>query len=194
MKKIGLTGGIGSGKSTVARIFLALGIPVYFSDDRSKTLLDSHPVLQKELKAAFGKSIYQKDLIDRAAFAALIFSDPIKLEQANAIIHPFVRKDFQIWVAAQATSYVINEAAILFETGRYASLDATILVTAPESLRIKRVAFRDNQTDSAIRNRMQNQWSDSKKTPLADFIIENDEKTGVIRQVLTIDQKIRSKH
>jgi dephospho-CoA kinase len=193
MKRIGLTGGIGSGKSTIAKVFEALDIPIYLADDRSKELLNTSETLKTELMHAFGKGIYSKGMIQRDVFARLLFGDTRKVLQANQIIHPFVRNDFVAWAVQQNAPYVIMEAAILFETEGFKSMDATVLVTAPEKLRLQRIMQRDRTELAAIRNRMKHQWKDDEKIPLADYVIVNDEKEPVLPQVLMIDKKLRKR-
>lgn len=183
---VGITGGIGSGKSTVSKIFKALGSPVYNSDIRSKTLLNTNAELKNRLVAVFGNKIYTTTGIDRSYFASVIFNNKDLLDQSNRIIHPFVKKDFEDWVRTQTAAYVIKESAILFETGIYKQLDKTILVTAPEKLRIKRVINRDQIPVKVILERIKNQWDDAQKESLADFVIRNDEKHLLLPQVLEI--------
>lgn len=187
---VGVTGGIGSGKSTVASIFNALGVPVYNSDIRSKELLNTNSELKSRLIEQFGEEIYTSSGIDRKHFAALIFKDKKLLEISNSIIHPYVKKDFEDWVSAQSFTYSIKESAILFETGIYKQLDKIVLVTASEELRIKRVAERDQIPEEVVLERIKNQWEDAKKIPLADFTILNDETELLLPQVLKIHQAL----
>lgn len=190
MKTIGLTGGIGSGKSTVLAIFKALSIPVYKADERSKLLLNNNDLLKSKLEHEFGE-IYKDGKIDKVLFASIIFSNEQKRALANSIIHPFVREDFKSWLEVQNSPYVIQEAAILFETGAYKLFDFTILITAPEELRIKRIHLRDKSETEEIKKRMESQWKDEAKIPLSDFQILNDEKHSLIKQVLAIDSALR---
>ena len=189
---VGITGGIGSGKSTVALIFEALEIAVYNSDIRSKVLLNSKKKLKNSLIEEFGKEIYLTTGIDRPYFASLIFNDKDKLARSNQIVHPFVKKDFEDWVKVQTSSYVIKESAILFETGIYRQLDKTILVTAPEKLRVKRVIKREQIPVNVVLERINNQWPDTKKENLADFVILNDEKNLLLPQVLQIHKVLKN--
>ena len=186
MMIVGITGGIGCGKSTVARIFETLEIAVYNSDIRSKVLLNTKAELKTSLIAEFGKEIYTATGINRSYFASLIFNNKDKLARSNQIIHPFVRKDFEDWVKVQTSSYVIKESAILFETGIYQQLDKTILVTAPEKLRINRVMKREHIPVKVVLERINNQWKDVKKEALADYVIVNDETQLLLPQVLEI--------
>ena len=172
-KIIGLTGGIGSGKTTIARYFESLGVPVYIADDEAKKILFT-PGAIDELKAAFGQEIFSDSVPDRQKLAALVFNDPEKLKILNAIIHPKVQEHFTNWVNNyKDKSFVIKEAAILFESGSYKDCDKIILVTAPEEVRIQRVMRRDNVSREMVKERMQNQWSDTKKSALSDYIITN---------------------
>lgn len=190
MKTVGLTGGIGSGKSTILSIFKALEVPAYIADERSKNLLNNNSELRSKLEEKFG-SIYKEDKIDTALFASIIFSDESKRLEANQIIHPFVREDFQSWAKKQNSDYIIQEAAILFETGIYKLFDFTILITAPEEIRIQRIQHRDKSQIEDIKKRISSQWNDEKKIPLCDFQIINDGKHSLIKQVLLIDSELR---
>ena len=183
MKKIGLTGGIGSGKSTIARILLAMDYPVYFSDERSKFLTDNHPIIREEIMRLVGKEIYVNQQLDRKALASAIFNDETLRRKVNEIIHPIVRVDFEEWSALQSKALVFNEAAILFETGATDRFDAMVLVTAPEELRIKRVMQRDKCTHEEVLRRMQSQWSDERKKQFADVVLINDDALPLIVQV-----------
>jgi dephospho-CoA kinase len=183
VKKIGLTGGIGAGKSTVAHILLAMGYPVYFSDDRSKQLTQTHPEIRKGLTELIGEQIYKGNQLDRSALALAIFSDDTLRVKVNQIIHPIVRLDFDLWVEEQTYPLVFNEAAILFETGASERFDAMILVTAPEELRIQRVMKRDLCSREEVVNRIKHQWTDEQKMQSADVVIVNDDVQPIIKQV-----------
>ena len=189
MKNIGLTGGIGSGKSTIVKIFSILGVPCYIADERSKELLDQNEILKKMLIESFG-DIYKDGKMDRQAFANIIFKDEGKRKLANEIIHPFVREDYAEWMAGQDADYVIQEAAILFETNAYTLFDKNILLVAPEDLRVQRIHRRDKASIDSINERLKAQWSDDKKEALADFIINNDGKHSVLDQVLEIHHQL----
>ncbi len=175
MKIVGLTGGIGSGKTKVAFFFENKGVPIYIADEKAKILTNSSEFIRKKMIALLGKDAYISDKINRDYIAKKIFSDKILLQKVNAIIHPKVTEDFLKWCSKQKGPYCIKESAILFENGNYKSCDHNILVTAPETIRINRVMKRDQLTEFEIRNRMKNQWSDHKKRLLADTIIENIE-------------------
>lgn len=173
MKIIGLTGGIGSGKTTVAGFFAELGVPVYIADIEAKRLTQNSKVIRKKLIALLGPETYNEAGLNRKFVAQIIFNDKELLQQVNSIIHPKVARHFERWVEKQTAPYCIKEAAILFENGGYKNCDATILVTAPLAQRVERVLKRDDTTTEAIEDRISNQWSDEKKLHLADFHIEN---------------------
>lgn len=191
MKTIGITGGIGSGKSTVAKIFVSMGYPVYNSDVRAKDILNVNPKVISKISNLFGKNIYNDGEIDRKKLASIVFGDKEKLAKLNAIVHPAVGEDFETWRANQTTSFVLKESAILFETGIYKKLDSIILVTSPIKTRIERIQIRDNSTQKEIESRIQNQWLDEKKIPLSNFIIDNSGEILIIPQVLQIIEKIK---
>ncbi len=172
MKFVGLTGGIGSGKSTVAKMFQNLGVPVYIADKEAKELMHTPAVIQKVSKL-LGDSSYVEGILNRPYIASRVFEDKELLGKLNAIVHPVVKKHFKEWMKEQEGVYVIKEAAILFENGGYKDCDKTILVTAPESLRINRVMQRDAVLEEEVKSRIKNQWPDSKKVKLADEIIKN---------------------
>ncbi len=173
MKVIGLTGGIGSGKTTVANMFIALGIPVYIADVEAKKLMNNEPTLQKKIIKLLGSNAYRDGKLNRQFIADTIFNDKEVLKKMNAIIHPAVANHFEDWKNSQRSAYVIKEAAILFENQGYKQCDYTILVVAPQEIRIKRVQKRDHSTRKEILDRIKNQWGDAKKKQLADFVIKN---------------------
>ena len=183
MKRIGITGGIGAGKSLVAEIIKAMGYPVYNSDERAKELTDSNPKIKEGLIHLFGIEIYQNDTLNKFALAQAIFSDESLREKVNALIHPIVREDFNLWALAQNNSLVFNESAILFETGSFKNFDAIILVYAPKELRIKRIMKRDNCSENEVLKRMNSQFSDEEKYQLTEFRVLNDEQTPLLVQV-----------
>lgn len=194
MLTIGITGGIGSGKTTVCSIFELLGIPVYYADDASRKLLVTDPAIKEKVVAAFGSGILDEDKqISRKKTAALVFGHAENLAKLNAIMHPAVALDFEKWVKAHATYvYIIKEAAILFESGTYQQMDRIITVTAPEKLRVLRVVKRDHVKEEEVRSRMQAQWSDEEKTKRSTYVVVNDEEHLVIPQVLELHKKILS--
>jgi dephospho-CoA kinase len=187
MLKVGLTGNIGSGKTTVARLFEIIGVPVYNADQQGRFISQRSDIV-KGITQIFGSAILNADgLLDRKAVAAIAFNDASKLKQLNAIIHPQIRTDFIEWCNARLTAtYVIHESAILFESGLSTMFDKTIMVTAPDALKLERVMSRDGASEKDILNRMANQWSDSKKAALSDFVITNDGKNSLVEQVFAI--------
>ncbi|RPG65441.1 MAG: dephospho-CoA kinase [Flavobacteriaceae bacterium TMED42] len=190
MKIIGLTGGIGSGKSVVLSVFSSFGVPCYESDNRAKKLMHEDLELIHQIKALFGDEIYENDKLNRSKLADLVFADKSKLERLNALVHPRVKKDFQSFVDQQDAVYVIKETAILFETGAAKDCDATILVTAPEKLRTERVMKREKTNAAHIKSRMNNQWSDEKKIQLADYVINNIDWDKTLKKIDEIHQKL----
>jgi dephospho-CoA kinase len=190
MKKIGLTGGIGSGKSTIAEVFKILNIPVYNSDDRAKALMNENQQLMKEISKIFGSHIYQNGALNRAELGAIVFKNPELLQQLNAVVHPAVGADFNSWCASQNTQYVIKEAAIIYETGINKMLDGVIAVIAPNELRIKRVLKRPGMTEELINDRMSRQLPTESLVDKANWLINNDETVLVIPQVLKVHEEI----
>lgn len=193
MKKIGITGGIGSGKSVVGQILEAMHFPVYYSDQQSKILVDTDLVIREELIKLLGKEVYLDGKLNRPFLTQQLFSNDDLRLKINQIIHPKVREAFTIWVNKQSSNLVFNEAAILFETGAYQSMDYTILVTAPLELKIERVLKRDNIAINEIQERISKQWSDEEKIPLADFVIVNDEAKPLLKQVEAVMKEVKSK-
>ncbi|MDE3740651.1 dephospho-CoA kinase [Maribacter polysaccharolyticus] len=173
MKIVALTGGIGSGKTTVAKMFKDLGVPVYNSDNEAKALMVSSKELRKAIKALLGAEAYNGKTLNREYIAKKVFGDKGLLGQLNKIVHPAVREDFLRWAAKQSTPYVIQESAIVFENGQQDFYDKIILVTAPEEVRLARVMERDKVSKSEIRARMGNQLNDTVKIGLSDYVIEN---------------------
>lgn len=190
MMRVGLTGGIGSGKSTVAGYFRDLGIPVYDSDTRARQLMEGQPSLRKDIEALLGPGAYLDGRLNRPYIAERVFGNPTLLAALNALVHPVVRRDFQQWSQQQHAPYVLQEAAVLFENGGYRQLDRTILVTAPETTRLRRVMKRDQASREAVQARMKNQWDDLKKIPLADFVIENSRREKARSQAREIHRKL----
>jgi dephospho-CoA kinase len=183
MKRIGLTGGIGSGKSFIANILEHMSFPVYYSDSRSKELTKSNPKIRMGLISLFGEEVYVEGELNTQLVATKIFQNEELRQKVNELIHPIVRKDFDDWATNQHSELVFNEAAILFETGAYKNFDSTILVSAPMELKIKRVMNRDNCSREDVLARMSKQWSDEEKMKLANFVIENDEKLPIVSQI-----------
>lgn len=193
MIKVGLTGNMGSGKSTVAEIFRVLGIPVYHADEEAKKFLGLKEVAT-ELKQQFGEKVFDGNLIDKKKLAGLVFNDQKALEVLNSIIHPRVRKGLADWMTEHHRfPYVIQEAAILFESGFHAYFDRNILVACPENVAVGRVVQRDGVSEQEVRARLRNQWPEIKKRPLANYIIENDGSQLIIPQVLKIHLELSAK-
>ncbi|MDR1199950.1 MAG: dephospho-CoA kinase [Prevotellaceae bacterium] len=190
MLKIGLTGGIGSGKTTVSKIFKAIGIPVFCADCEAKKAYSDSKV-REQIINILGKQIYISDTnIDRQLLASKIFGDRQLLEKVNGIIHPAVKRYFEEWLAEQKSPYIIHEAAILLESGFDRFMDKIIVVNAPQDLRMKRVMDRDMQSRRQIIKRMENQMSGEERNLHADFMINNDSDTPLLPQILKIHEKI----
>jgi dephospho-CoA kinase len=192
MLKIGLTGGIGSGKSTVAKIFETFGIPVYYADNAAKKLMNSNEELKQKIKLHYGEAAYKNDQLDRKYLADIVFNSPEKLELLNTLIHPVTIIDAEEWLQKQVTPYSIKEAALLFESGAAENLDYIIGVYAPQDLRIKRVIKRDGLSADEIWKRMNRQVNEEMKMKLCDFVIINNEQELLIPQVLKLHQHFSS--
>ena len=186
MLKLGITGGIGSGKSTVCKIFKSLQVPVYHADDRAKELVYTDEVLRNDIISEFGEKAFTHSTYNREYIASVVFGDKDKLEILNQIIHPRVEKDFEDWYRKQKSNYVVHEAAILFESGVYKQMDYTLFIDAPVNYRIERVMKRDEITEEQVRVRLNNQWPADKISELADWVIVNDGKTLILPQILEI--------
>jgi dephospho-CoA kinase len=188
---VGVTGGIGSGKSLVCRVIEVLGYPVFYSDHIARIITDTDPQVKKQVKELFGSNIYTDEKLNRKKVAELVFADSQLLAKLNSIIHPAVARRFEQWCMQNSDSkLVFKEAAILFETGIYRNLHKTILVTAPEELRIKRVLERDGVSESEVRARMARQMPEEEKIKLADFIIDNSSNQLILPQILSIVQTL----
>jgi dephospho-CoA kinase len=183
VKRIGLTGGIGSGKSYIAGVLEKMGYPVYYSDEQAKVLTDTHPEIRAGLISRFGTGIYSEGILNRKELAAHIFNSEPDRNFVNQLIHPVVRADFDRWCAEQHTALVFNEAAILFETGAYLQFDATVLVIAPHELRMQRIMERDRCTVEQAEARMKSQWSDEQKIPLATVVITSNGELPLVSQI-----------
>ncbi|HZK63375.1 MAG TPA: dephospho-CoA kinase [Puia sp.] len=193
MLKIGLTGGIGSGKTTVAQIFEVLGIPVYHADEAAKKLMNENPELKKGIISRFGAGAYPDGKLDRRYLAELVFSDPEKLSRLNEMVHPVTLHDADLWMRKQHSPYVVKEAAIIFEANLRSFYDFVIGVAAPESLRIERVMKRDRSTREKVLLRIRQQMDEEEKMRLCDFVIVNDEQQGILPQVLKIHELLLAK-
>jgi dephospho-CoA kinase len=189
---IGLTGGIGSGKSVVAKIFTTLGIPVFNADEEAKHMMQSNPEMKSKLIEQFGSSIYDASGLQKEKLAAIVFNDPYQLQLLNAIVHPVTIQAAKNWAAKQNSPYVIKEAALIFESGAADGLFKVIGVTAPLSLRIQRVMHRDGVSKEQVEARMQHQISDTIKMRLCDYVIENNNQQMLIPKVLELDKAIRT--
>jgi len=189
MLRIGITGGIGSGKSTVSKIFEVLGIPVYYADDASKRLMNEDEELKEKLRSTFGDKTYVDGQLDRAYVAAVVFNDPGKLVLLNSIMHPATIKDAEKWMLHQTTPYAIKEAALIFESGSQEYLDKVIGVYTPVTVRIHRVMQRDNVTREEVLSRMNKQIDEDMKMRLCDYIITNNEQELLIPQVIELHKK-----
>ena len=191
MKKIGITGGIGSGKSFIARIIERMGYPVYYSDVRSKELTNIHPVIRQGLIDLVGENVYFGGELDKKVLASAIFSNDEIRMKVNQLIHPIVRQDFEDWAKAQTSDLIFNEAAILFETGAYRNFDATILIYAPQELRLKRVLKRDIITKEEVIARMNNQMNDEEKLKMTPYSILNDGEIPVLKQLEEVIERLK---
>jgi len=193
MVKIGITGGIGSGKSTACKVFTFLGIPVFEADSVAKHLMNTDPEIRVQLINLFGKSAYLPDnTINRKYLSEIVFNNPSLLAKLNEIVHPEVHKSFNEWCQNQQAPYVLYEAAILFESGFYKTLDKTIAVVTNEEERIERVMKRDKITIEMVKQRINNQLSDEEKIKLADFVISNNDNELIIPEIVELDKKIRA--
>ena len=186
MKKIGITGGIGSGKTYISKVFTSLGIPVFNADVESKKLMITSKKLMDSVKSEFGENIYVNGNLNKEKLASIVFYDKSKLQKLNSLVHPIVKAEFEHWCTKQTSPYVIKEAAILFESKANIGLDAVICVSAPLELRIKRSMERDNSTEKEIKNRIENQISQEEKENLSDYIIVNDEKEMLLSQIIKL--------
>ena len=191
-KLVGITGGIGSGKSTVCQIFKILGIPVYAADDRAKWLMTHDSNVKGEILSLFGKSSYHENgTLNRSFLAETVFSDPEKVKQINAIVHPAVRLDFENWAKKQNAPYVLKEAALIFETGGNQQLDAVINVSSPLKIRVARVLMRDpHRSEKQVNEIINQQLPDEEKNQKADFVIKNMDNKLLIPQILDIHRKL----
>lgn len=191
--KVGITGGIGAGKTTITKVFELLGVPTYDADSRAKALVVESIALKHAIINLLGTTAYTSERqYDSMTVSQLVFAQPILLQQLNKLIHPAVALDFKDWATAQNAPYLLKEAALLIESGSYLDLDYLIVVTAPEELRIKRVNARDGRTQEQIKAIITRQLPEADKIIKADFVIKNDDLNLVIPQVLAIDSKLRS--
>jgi len=190
--RVGLTGGIGSGKSTVAQIFEVLGIPVYYADIAAKKIMNEDEGLRSAITKNFGEQAYTNDILDRKYISSIVFSDPAKLQQLNSLVHPATKKDGETWMQKQTSPYAIHEAALIFEAKVSDRLDHVIGVSSPIELRIKRAIERDKVSREEVLKRMDQQLDEELKMSKCDFVLINDEQQLLIPQVLELHKKLIS--
>lgn len=193
MLKVGVTGGIGAGKSVVCRVFRTLGIPVFNADDTAKQLMETDPALVTAIQSLFGNNIYMDGRLDRKKLAAIVFEQPALLQQLNELVHPATIAYGNQWMATQTSPYVIKEAAIFFESGSYKEMDVMIGVSAPENIRINRAMQREGMTREKVLQRIASQMDDTEKMSRCDYVIINDDTTAIIPQVLQVHQALLGK-
>jgi len=186
MKKIGLTGGIGVGKTYVSKIFQKMGIPIFNADEQAKKCMVDDANLKAAVQLAFGENMYLKGVLQKEALAKIVFNNTEALAELNALVHPIVKQKFEDWCSLQSTSMVIKEAAILFESDAHLGLDTVVCVSSPENLRTERVQKRDGSSVEQIQSRMSKQMPQAEKEELADFLIVNDQVQLLLPQVLAI--------
>jgi dephospho-CoA kinase len=192
MLKIGLTGGIGSGKTTVAKVFESLGIPVYYADDAAKRLLNTNELLKASVIEHFGEAAYHDGQLDRKYLAGIVFSNKEKLDLLNSLTHPVTIKDAEDWMNQQTTPYAVKEAALLFESGAGDKLDYIIGVYAPQHIRIKRVMNRDKMSTEEVLKRISRQIDEEMKMKLCNFVIRNNDEQLVLPQIISLHQQLLS--
>ncbi|HEY4150376.1 MAG TPA: dephospho-CoA kinase [Chitinophagaceae bacterium] len=192
MLRIGLTGGIGSGKSTVAHVFEVLGIPVYYADEAARRLMNEDASLKEQILRNFGPSAYKDGVLNRVYLAAQVFNDKEKLDRLNAIVHPATIADGEQWMLRQTTPYALKEAALIFESGAQRQLDYVIGVHAPAPLRMLRAMKRDHSSKEKVESIISRQLDESIKMKLCDFVITNDEQQPIIPQVMELHEKLRA--
>jgi dephospho-CoA kinase len=190
--KIGITGGIGSGKTTACKLLEKWGYSVYYSDERGKFLMENDPTVRLKVEQLFGETAYANGRLNRSFLADQIFKSPEKRKQLNAIVHPAVKRDYEKWLQERSDSLTFKESALLFETGAYKELDNTILITAPEAVRIARVVQRDGVSEEAVRNRMNAQMSEPEKQRLANHTIMNTDIFQMEAQLKEILNKLKN--
>jgi dephospho-CoA kinase len=191
--RVGLTGGIGSGKSTVARVFEVLGIPVYYADEATRQLMNTDEALKKEIISNFGEESYSNGQLNRPFIASIVFSNKEKLDLLNALTHPATIRHANEWMQQQIAPYVIKEAALIFESGSAENLDYVIGVSAPKPLRIRRVMERDGISSEEVQKRMSRQLSEDMKMKLCDFVLVNNELELLTPQVLALHEQLLKK-
>lgn len=190
MFKVGLTGGIGSGKSLVAEIFKLLGVPVLHADDTAKYLMEHDEMLKQDIARTFGQEVYKNGRLNRPFLASVVFGDPAKLEVLNRLVHPATIAYGNNWAKQQKAPYILKEAAIFFESGSYKEMDKMIGVYAPFEMRLQRAMQRDKVTEAEIKRRMDRQMNEEEKMSRCDYIIYNDETRSLIEQVLELHKEL----
>lgn len=193
MLKVGITGGIGTGKTIVCRLFALLGIPVFYADDAARALMDTDPALKAAISKLLGPEVYQEGQLNRPLVGQLVFNQPEKLAQLNALVHPATIRHAQEWMERQRTPYALKEAAIFFESGSYKEMDLMIGIDAPEELRIQRVIQRNHISREEVLLRMSRQMDNTEKMSRCNFVILNDDVTALIPQVLAVHQQLLGK-
>jgi len=191
MKRIGLTGNIGSGKTIIASCFEVLNIPVFNADNVAKLQMNKDVNLKQSLIAEFGKEVFLNNELNRKYLSKLAFNDDLVLKRLNALVHPVIQEAFEKWSIQQSGAYIIKEAAILFESNTYQSLDAIICISCPEEIRLKRILKRDDLSEKEVRQRMSNQWAEEKKISLSDYVIKNDNTCLVMPQILRVHSALK---
>lgn len=191
-KIIGLTGGIGSGKSTVAKVFATLGVPVFDADSVAKSIYDEDPELIQQMQTIWGEAIFSNHSLDKTKLAQLVFSDENELARLNALVHPRVKQKFHLWLQQQDARYVIREAAILIESGSHEDCDEIILVSAPEELRTLRVIKRSGLSEPEVKSRIKRQWTDEQRRPYCQHEIVNDEKELITPKIVALHEHFKA--
>lgn len=193
MLKVGITGGIGSGKSTACKVFSAFGVPIFEADIEAKKILNNDPEIKKQLIKNFGIKVYlDNNTLNRKYLADIVFKDRKSLETLNSIVHPAVRNAFKDWFDKQKSPYIVYEAAILFESGFYKMMDKNIVLVTNQDERIQRVMKRDGMSIELVQQRINNQWTDIQRKKLADFVIGNNNNELIVPQIVEIDKKLRA--
>ena len=191
-KRIGITGNIGAGKTTVCREFERLGVPVYYADDRAKQLMVEDDLLREAIMNRFGKQAYTARGLDRAYLGSRVFGDGVALAELNSLVHPVVARDGRVWHEQQTHPYTLHEAAILFEIGAADEYEAVVVVSCSVAERRRRVVERDGITTAQFEQRAARQWSDERKEAAADYLVTNDGRTLLVPQILGLDRQLRT--
>jgi dephospho-CoA kinase len=190
MLNVGLTGGIGSGKTIASKIFEILGIPVYQADEAAKSLMESNPILKNQLIEQFGNDAFVDGKLNRSYIAEIIFNDKEKLQLINSLVHPYTIQDGIEWMKKQTTPYAIKESALIFESGTQSNFDYIIGISSPQSMRLNRTIKRDNTNRELILEKMEHQLDEQVKMKLCDFVLQNDEETLLTPQVIAVHEKL----